>query len=87
LISAHIGNQHGPDGRKSKEYIGNVEVIIDGKLFETVKFPADFLTRKLELFWNYDLAPGNHYIELKLQNPSKEDPIVLNYAIVYKSSS
>jgi hypothetical protein len=60
--------------------------MIDGKSIETVKFPAAFLTRKLELYWNFDLKPGNHTIELKLKNPDRNNIITINYAIIYSKN-
>jgi hypothetical protein len=83
LISGNIGNQYGPAGRTPNPYVGDIDVLIDGKLVESVKFPADFHSRKLEIYWNFDLSPGNHNIELKLKNPDKDNTIMLNYVIVY----
>lgn len=37
---------------------------IDGKESETAKFPTSFVTRRLELFWKYQLTPGNHKIKI-----------------------
>ena len=67
----------------ASEYVGDIEVIIDGKHIDTVKFPADFHDRKLEIYWNFDLSSGNHKIELELKNPDKNNVIMLNYTIVY----
>jgi hypothetical protein len=79
LISAQYQNS-----RMSKsDYVGLVEIILDGKSVETVKFPAAFLIRKLELYWNFDLSPGKHTIEVKLKNPDKNNIIKLNFNIVY----
>lgn len=79
LISAEF-----PGKRQSAgEYIAFVEVFVDGKPAEVVKFPADFMVRKLDLYWNFDLPSGDHIIELKLQNPDKEHLVNLNYVVIY----
>jgi hypothetical protein len=81
LISADFSGK-----QKSKsDYVAEVEVLIDGKMTELVRFPANFLVRKLDLFWNFDLADGDHTLELRLKNPDKEKVIHLSYTIVYKS--
>lgn len=83
LISAGIGDSY--RSRSQSDYIAEVSVSIDGQKIDTVKFPAAFLKRKLELYWNFDLSQGNHTIELQLLNPDKENTVMLNYAILYKA--
>ncbi len=39
-------------------------LFIDGKEIETMKFPTDFITRRLELFWKYDLPNGKHQVKI-----------------------
>jgi hypothetical protein len=79
LISSSYRNEW----MSKSDYVGLVEVIIDGESVETVKLPAAFLKRKLDLYYNFELTLGNHSIELKLKNPDKKDIVILNYAIVY----
>ena len=83
LISGQFDNQNNVITQGASAYVGVIEVIIDGKHIDTVKFPADFHDRKLEIYWNFDLSSGNHKIELILKNPDQKDIINLNYAIVY----
>jgi hypothetical protein len=81
MISAEF-----PGKRKSTgDYIAVVEVLVDGILTEVVNFPADFMVRKLDLYWNFDLPYADHIIELKLQNPDKEHVIDLNYVVIYSN--
>ena len=82
LVSAQF-----PGKRKSTgDYVAEVEVLIDGKLAELVKFPADFLVRKLDLFWNFDLPEGKHTLELKLKNPDKDNVFRLIYIVLYSKT-
>ncbi|MGB8357010.1 MAG: hypothetical protein WCD55_00190, partial [Bacteroidales bacterium] len=83
LISGQFDNQNNVITQGASAYVGVIEVIIDGKHIDTVKFPADFHDRKLEIYWNFDLSSGDHKIELILNNPDQKDIINLNYAIVY----
>jgi hypothetical protein len=45
-----------------------VDVLINGQLLETVKMPTSWLTRRLEIAWNYDLPEGKHTLTLKARN-------------------
>jgi len=81
LISAEFSGKRQSTGN----YIAVVEIFVDGKLAEVVNFPADFMVRKLDLYWNFDLTYGDHIIELKLQNPDKEHVVDLNYIVIYSN--
>jgi hypothetical protein len=60
-------------GRAAKE--GNlpeavleVDVFADGELIETAKLPTQWLVRRHEITWKYDLPEGKHTITLKARN-------------------
>lgn len=61
-----------------------MEVWVDGKLFEKVKLPVSFTTRRHELSWNYQLPDGLHKIKLKLLNQVPGFECKLQDVIVYK---
>jgi hypothetical protein len=52
-----------------EEYIGELEVSIDGKLDRVVKLPADYRKRTAELYWNVEIPDGDHTATLKWLNP------------------
>jgi hypothetical protein len=83
LISGQINTQNTVNANSPSTYVGDIEVLLDGKHVDAVKFPADFHSRKLEIYWNFDLSQGKHKIELNLKNPDKDNIIKLNYTIVY----
>jgi ADP-ribosylglycohydrolase len=58
---------------------------VDGQDAGTYKFPTDFTTRRLELFWKYGLTKGEHKLRIKINNP--QDGYVLRCmdAIVYEN--
>ncbi len=45
-----------------------VDVLVDGKLFETAKLPTRSQERRLEITWNYDLPEEKHTITLKARS-------------------
>jgi hypothetical protein len=63
-----------------------MEVLVDGKLFEQVKLPVSFTTRRHELTWNYQLPSGNHVVKLKLKNQVPGFECKLMDVIIYKKS-
>ncbi|MBE0676220.1 MAG: ADP-ribosylglycohydrolase family protein [Bacteroidales bacterium] len=79
LVSAEYPGKRQSTG----DYVAIVDVIIDGVRVEEVLFPADFIVRKLDLYWNFDLPEGKHKIELRVKNPDMKDVIDLKYVIVY----
>jgi hypothetical protein len=61
-----------------------VDVYVDGKVFEQVKLPVNFTTRRHELTWNYDLPMGKHEVRLVLKNPNPNYVCKLMDAIIYR---
>ncbi len=55
---------------KDADYIFEAELFIDGKKVETAKLPTNYTTRRLELFWKYDLPKGKHKVDIKVLNPN-----------------
>jgi hypothetical protein len=54
---------------KDPDYIFEAEMYIDGKKIETSKFSTNEITRRLELFWQYELPKGKHTVNIKVLNP------------------
>jgi len=52
-----------------EEYVGELEVSIDGKVDRVVKLPADYRKRTAELYWNVEIPDGDHTASLKWLNP------------------
>ncbi len=64
-----------------EEYVGELEVSIDGKVDRVVKLPVDYRTRTAELYWNVELPDGEHTATLKWLNPIEGGGIgVVGYA-------
>ncbi|MDE5555387.1 MAG: ADP-ribosylglycohydrolase family protein, partial [Muribaculaceae bacterium] len=64
VVTGAVSNGGEPD------YIAEVEVKIDDNVVEIVKMPADFATRKYDVYWNYNLDGAPHTLSLRLLNPN-----------------
>ena len=54
-------------------YEAELEVSIDGKVQRVMNLPATFLRRTADcLYWNYDLAMGDHTVTFRLLNPAPQ---------------
>ena len=70
----------------SPGYIAEVEVYIDGKYREVVKFPCNYHERSAELFWTFDLKDGEHELRFKQRNPNEKVKINCHRIIVYTTN-
>ena len=64
-------------------YVAEVEIYLDGALDQTVKLPADNNSRRLDLYFKYDMPLGNHKVSFKVKNPDKAHPIEVRSMIIY----
>ncbi len=65
------------------EKVLEATLFIDGKEIETVKLPTDFLTRRLEIFWNYQLLNTKHTIKVVTKNMGNGYDLNVTDYIVY----
>ena len=72
---------------KDVAYVAKVEVYIDGKLIEIANLPANYTTRRHELFWSYQLSKGKHVVSFKWLNPQPTATIRLDEAVIYTDAS
>lgn len=66
-----------------RDYVAKVEVIIDGNR-EIVNMPADFATRRVDIYWNYDLKQGDHEMKIMWLNPVPYANLVMHSVVVYE---
>jgi len=64
--------------------IYRVEITIDDSTPEIIYLPVSYLTRRQEIAWKYDLAPGNHIIRLKIPDQNRGAAIRINDLITYQ---
>lgn len=70
---------------RDNEYVAQIEVVIDGKPYETVSLPVEDRARKLELFYTYDLEDGPHEMEINWLNPEPDKHIDIISCVAYGS--
>lgn len=73
------------DGIDNSNYVAQIEVTIDGKVIENVTMPFDYIKRKYDIFYKYDLAEGAHTVKLKWLNPQSAYAIQCKDLVVYSS--
>jgi hypothetical protein len=71
-------------GKNTDPYVFELEMSIDHGPAELIKMPVNYLVRRLEVAWKYDLAPGDHTLTLKILNPKTEGSIRLGDLITYR---
>jgi hypothetical protein len=71
-------------GENDDPYVFRVQMVIDNRPAELFTMPVNYLTRRLEVAWAYDLAPGRHLIRLKILNPREGEVIRINDLISYR---
>lgn len=59
----------GIGGELEDDYVGELEVKIDGELDRVMKLPVDYRKRTAELYWNVQIPDGDHTATLKWLNP------------------
>jgi hypothetical protein len=79
-----LKGEAGKNKDDAADYIFNAEIYIDGDKIETVKLPTDFTTRRLELFWKYQLPDKKHTLRIKVLNPNADYFLNSSEYIVYK---
>lgn len=80
---AHPKNVSSWDSRDTKNL--KVEIYLDDKLVETAELPTNFITRRHEISWQYQLPDQKHKLSLKLLDPNPEYVCRLNEIIWYSS--
>jgi len=69
------------------EYVFEAELYIDGVKTETARLPANFTTRRHELFWKYDLPDKKHNVTIKILNPNDEYEVRASASILYSNKA
>jgi hypothetical protein len=78
-------------GRAAKENqlpdaVLELDVYADGELLETAKLPTQWLVRRHEVTWKYDLPEGKHTITLKARNIPEGYRIEAGDLLVYSTN-
>ena len=68
---------------KDPDYVIEADLFIDGKKVETSKFPTSYTTRRLELFWQFELPKGKHAVNIKVLNPDSRYALNMYHYLVF----
>ena len=71
---------------KVSALIASGEAYIDGKKVETIEMPYDYIKRKYDIFYNYDLEEGPHKLVIKWINPNEKYAVQCKDMVVYSST-
>lgn len=66
-----------------KEYVAEVEITVDG-VTEIAKMPALYRLRRLDIYWNFELAPGKHQVSVRWINPVEGATLAMPDVVLYK---
>ena len=75
------------DEETINNYNLEIEYSIDNKISKTMQNPIYFIERAHELFFKYDLDPGEHTLKMKIKNPNKDVRLDITNLITYKKKS
>lgn len=82
-----MGHVRDADAGGDSAYVAHIEAYIDGKKVEEIDMPYDYIVRKYDVFYNYDLNEGPHRLFLRWTNPDRHFAIQCSDLIVYSSHS
>ena len=67
------------------DYVATVELYVDDKKVETASLPANYIKRRHELFWKYQLTPGKHTVRIKQVSPDPNYTVQISQALIYNN--
>lgn len=65
------------------DYAALLEASIDGKPVENFSMPLDYITRKYDIYHNYELTDGEHTLTIKWLNPAPGYAVQCKDIVVY----
>lgn len=66
-----------------EDYVFEAELTIDDKKVEKARLPTNYTTRRLELFWKYELDNKKHEVSIKVLNPDARYKLECNGLIIF----
>ena len=66
-----------------KESDLELEIFVDGELYEQTLMPTAFSKRKHEVAWKYNMSDGLHNVKVVLKDPVKGYGLHLSSVLIY----
>jgi len=73
--------------KDAADYVFEAELYIDGEKTETARLPANFITRRYELFWKYGLPNKKHSVLIKIVNPNDDYKVNASGYVLYNDKA
>jgi hypothetical protein len=70
--------------KNNENYIAHLEAYIDDEKVEDIMMPYDYIKRKYDIFYKYNLPQGKHKLKLKVINPNSNYQIEAKEMVVYE---
>lgn len=67
-----------------QDYVGLVDVYVDGQKAKTMRLPAAQHDRSNDIYWNFDLEEGEHTVKLVRTNPQDNVRTQVSNLILYR---
>jgi hypothetical protein len=83
VVMGEASPKHGSNWDYKGSFVFEAELYIDDQKIETVKLPANYTKRRLELFWKYQLPKAKHSVKIKLLNPDSEFKLRVTDIVLY----
>jgi hypothetical protein len=83
VVMGEASPKHGSSWDYKGSFVFEAELYIDDQKVETAKLPANYTTRRLELFWKYQLPKAKHNVKIKLLNPDSEFKLRVTDIVLY----
>ncbi|MCI1779433.1 MAG: ADP-ribosylglycohydrolase family protein [Bacteroidales bacterium] len=71
------------DGKDDSDYVARLSAYIDGEKVEDFDMPYDYIKRKYDIFYKYDLEEGHHELVIKWLNPQRAYAVQCKDLVVY----
>ena len=69
---------------KNKDYVAQLEVMLDGGAPQQFDMPASYRLRRLDIYWNFEMKQKTHNLTLRWLNPIDGVDIYVTDAVLFK---
>lgn len=69
----------------NEDYVLYGDVYIDDKKVEEIRMPYDYIKRKYDVFYTYDLPEGDHKLRIEWKNPHPDFRVQLKDVVTYST--
>ena len=82
-----MGNVREADSGGDPNYVAKLVAYIDGVKTEDIDMPFDYITRKYDIFYKYEIPRGKHQLKIEWLNPDRHFAVQCGGFVVYDSDN